>query len=62
MREAITMEILNNRVDLEDECWACGMDMYKDDKGRCEMCNGTGFTPTDTGRAILALMERHGVK
>jgi len=56
-REPISIKILNNVVELEQPCWACG---YGDriDPG-CEYCGGTGVELTNTGQAIIDLINNY---
>ena len=59
----ISIDILNNNVKLENECWCCSdtekEPMYKNDDGTCEKCGGTKFVLTDAGEAIINLVKRH---
>lgn len=66
MADEITMDILNNKINLDRECWCCEggrkevSDNYKNSNGDCEWCDGTGYILTSVGEAILKLMLRHG--
>lgn len=68
MRDEIYVEILNNKVYLDRECWNCVKgqplkdDTFFDEFGVCEICKGVGFELTESGQAIIDLMKRHGGK
>lgn len=65
----ITIKILNNEIDLDNECWNCdgGRSKKEDDKnptfwteeGVCERCKGIGYIPTDFGKSIFDFMIRY---
>lgn len=61
----IKIEVLNNTVFLDRECWSCdgGREdpdpSFLDEDGKCESCKGTGFAPTETGKEILYFIKRH---
>ena len=59
----IEIEILNNTLRLDYECWNCDCGktepVYKDDNGNCAQCKGTGYILTDLGRGILSLVNRY---
>ena len=59
MNKPIIMEVMNNEIALDEKCWACDLEWMKVDGLTCGVCKGTGFEPTDAGRAIIALVERH---
>lgn len=59
MFQPIKIEILNNEIYLDKECWACKHEELKDEKGVCRQCNGTGYSLTNTGQAFLNLIKRH---
>ena len=53
----ITINILNNTINLDHKCWNCE---DKDDyRKECEYCNGKGYILTAQGRSILELMKRY---
>ena len=62
----IEIKILNNKVALDQECWACDCcskePEWKDSDGNCDYCHGDGFQLTDAGRAIIDLVNRHTKK
>lgn len=58
--EPITVNILNNEVRLDNDCWACKYTSYRNKHDVCEMCKGRGYVLTDVGRAIMDLVARHG--
>lgn len=55
----ITLNILNNKIALDRECWGCGIDIHADGNGECEICSGIGRVPTEAGEAIISLMQRY---
>lgn len=64
--EEIYIEVLNNKVYLDQKCWACGGarlskadKTWIDDNGVCSVCKGTRFELTTTGEAILDFIKRH---
>ena len=65
MREEIYFEVLNNKVYLDQRCWAYrkgvpNNNTFVDEFGVCEICKSSGFILTDAGQAIMDLMKRHG--
>ena len=68
----IIMEVLNNDVPLDKECWVCAGGIVDPKKpehvnvanfftdGVCDMCNGVGYKLTDAGQAVMDLVKRHG--
>jgi len=66
--EEITISILNNKVALDQECWACDCkskkpdEMFRRKDGTCSQCNDTGYQLTDAGTAIMDLVKRHSKK
>ena len=71
MNESIVMEVLNNEVPLDEECWCCtgGTVDPRDARyvnvsgfftdGTCDICGGVGYTLTGAGQAIIDLVKRH---
>ena len=61
--DEIKIDILNNDVSLDTECWSCDRNRktpeFKKDDGTCEQCNGIGYTLTNVGEAIIKLVKRH---
>ena len=56
--DEIIIEILNNKVWLDELCWQCdGSREYEGEQ--CDVCGGIGYKPTDEGKAILDLIKRH---
>jgi DnaJ-class molecular chaperone len=49
-------------LELEKKCPICegrgGADTYRG-RWECEICNGSGFIPTEQGERILALVSHH---
>ena len=72
MNESIVMEVLNNKVPLDQKCWCCvggAVDPKKPEHVNvahlftaddCDICNGVGYTLTDAGQAVMDLVKRHG--
>ena len=56
--QEISIEILNNRVYLDQDCWHCG-GWEPEERKDCEYCRGTAFLPTEVGNEILAFLYRH---
>jgi hypothetical protein len=69
IRSPIEIEVLNNKVYLDTNCWSCNTSSWKrstptntglvDENGVCTICGGIGYIPTETGKSILNLIERH---
>jgi len=69
MKEEIEIYILNNRIQLEEECWNCEggkltskthtHPIFFNVYGICEHCEGTGYILTPVGEAIMKLVKRH---
>ncbi len=63
----IEIEILNNAIPLDKECWCCNKgqttpkeNFFLDNNGACTECKGKGFILTEEGKAIMNLIKRHG--
>ena len=60
------MTTIHIPMDLENLCWNCegtGVttdNRFKNDDGKCDQCDGTGYIRTDFGNAVLDFMQRHG--
>ena len=65
MADSIKIKILNNEIELDDECWCCEgssctpSESWRNEDGTCQICNGTGFKLTGQGQAIIDLVARH---
>ncbi len=62
--EEITINILNNNINLDVECWKCYRESGKkkfqiNPNPDCNICEGKGFILTATGEAIVDLVKRH---
>ena len=68
MSSEIKINILNNKIRLDELCWNCDGGTHYTDvnfvdvNGVCEPCNGTGYILTDAGSSIMELIERHSKK
>ena len=66
----IELDILNNKVALDEVCWACdgsgkpiGEDKWLSGyDGKCSICGGKGSQLTDNGQAILEFINKYGGK
>ena len=64
--DIIWINILNNPVDLDRECWCCDKGQktpeanFLNKNGICTECKGKGFMLTEEGEAIMDLIKRHG--
>lgn len=51
-------------VMLDEPCWSCfdgagRIAMKRDDADECAICNGSGYTLTEAGVALLEFVRRH---
>lgn len=66
MKKPIELDILNNTIYLDQECWVCEggtrepLEGWGETDSTCENCHGTGFELTHAGEAIMDLIRRHG--
>ena len=62
MSDSITIEILNNIIELDYKCKWCygeGTIATETDNEICASCNGAGFELSTEGEAIMKLVRRH---
>jgi hypothetical protein len=50
---------------LDEPCWSCfggegRFAVKRDDDNKCAICNGSGYTLTAAGAALLEFIRRHG--
>lgn len=63
MHQEIEIDILNNKIFLDEECSICNCGRTKPNSSsineRCRRCNGIGYVLTDVGEGIFNLIKRH---
>ena len=58
-------EVIDIIRQLEAPCWSCfggegRFAMERDSNNQCRICNGSGYTLTEAGAALLEFIRRHG--